>query len=291
MIIIELICKERGQGKTTDLILKSARTGIPILVAHNSNFIVRRARNMGVKIPQPMNIREYDTFRENGSLNRGKNWNGKLLIDEIDIVLSHLLDADIEIATCTPTNEREINMKQDMNNELYGAIFNEPIKTKYTCDNNQEKKKSPNIKDIDIIVPNKVTEVTFVDGTKEKMILYKDDVFNLRNCLFIAIAKHLYKKDYTPEGIEYIAFRLTHLKKYVKIVDSALKAFEKKQKDIEKLEENRKVELERIERKRAKRLTYKRRRTEKKEQEEKEKQIEIQKEAYIRAMEYLNNKS
>lgn len=51
-----------------------------------------------------------------------------------------------------------------------------------------------------------------------------------------------------------------------------------------------KKELEIIERKRAKKQAYKERRVAKKEQAEKEKQIEIQREAYIQAMEYMNNK-
>lgn len=145
------------------------------------------------------------------------------------------------------------------------------------------------IKDIDIIVPDKVVEVTFTDGLKEKMVCQEEDTFNLRNCLFIAIAKHLYKKDYTFEGIEWKAFELKHLKKYVKIVDSALKAFDKKQKNIAKLEENYKAELESIERKRAKRQAYKERRAAKREQVEKERQIEIQKEAYIQAMKVMED--
>lgn len=145
------------------------------------------------------------------------------------------------------------------------------------------------ITDINIIVPNKVVEVTFADGKKEKMVCHEEDTFNLRNCLFIAIAKHLYKKDYTFEGIEWKAFELTRLKKYVKIVDSALKAYEKKQKDIAKLEEENKAEQERIERKRAKRQAYKERRDAKREQEEMDKQIAIQKEVYIQAMKYMKD--
>lgn len=139
------------------------------------------------------------------------------------------------------------------------------------------------IVDIDIIVPEKVVEVTFIDGFKEKMILHPNDTFNLRNCLFIAISKHLYKRDYTQEGIEWKAFELTHLKEYVKIVDSALKMFDKKQKDLEKLMDNHKSDLERMERKRVKREKYLRRRAEK----HREEQVEIHKEAYIRAMEVI----
>lgn len=140
------------------------------------------------------------------------------------------------------------------------------------------------ITDINVVVPDKVVVVTFSDYKKEKMVCHEEDAFNLRNCLFIAIAKHLYKEDYTVEGIEWKAKELMHMKKYVKIVDSALKCYKKKQKDIKLLEESHRLEQERIERKRAKRQAYKERRAIMREQIEKEKQIEIQKEAYIQAM-------
>lgn len=96
---------------------------------------------------------------------------------------------------------------------------------------------------INVIVPDKVVEVEFYDG-KEKMVCHKDDVFDLRKCCFIAIAKHLYKKEYTQEGIEYMATQLTYQKKYVKIVDKALKDY--KRKEEEKAEKIRKEEEEKI---------------------------------------------
>lgn len=95
-------------------------------------------------------------------------------------------------------------------------------------------KESEDIADINIIVPNKVVEITFGDAKKEKMTLHPDDTFDLRKCLFIAIAKHKYKREYTQSGIEWKAFELQHLKKYVKIVDSALKQFDKKEKETAK---------------------------------------------------------
>lgn len=97
--------------------------------------------------------------------------------------------------------------------------------------------------DINVIVPDKVVEIEFYDG-KEKMICHKDDTFDLRKCCFIAIAKHLYKKEYTQEGIEYMATQLTYQKKYVKIVDKALKDY--KRKEEEKAEKIRKEEEEKI---------------------------------------------
>lgn len=96
---------------------------------------------------------------------------------------------------------------------------------------------------INVIVPDKVVEIEFYDGI-EKMVCHKDDTFDLRKCCFIAIAKHLYKKEYTQEGIEYMATQLTYQKKYVKIVDKALKEY--KRKEEEKAEKIRKEEEEKI---------------------------------------------
>lgn len=155
------------------------------------------------------------------------------------------------------------------------------------CNDKELSDKELSIDDINIIVPNKVFEVFFNDGTKEKMVCHKDDTFNLRNGLFIAIAKHLYRKDYTQEGIEWKAFELTHLKKYVKIVDTALKNYDCKLKDIEKSQIAAKAEEKRIERKRIKKLEHAKHRAAKREEIEKEKQIEIQKEAYMRAMQSI----
>ena len=101
-----------------------------------------------------------------------------------------------------------------------------------------------NILDINVIVPGKVVEITFCDMLKEKMVCHEDDTFDLRKCCFIAIAKHLYKKEYTQEGIEYMAMQLTYQKKYVKIVDKALKDY--KRKEEEKAEKIRKEEEEKI---------------------------------------------
>lgn len=100
------------------------------------------------------------------------------------------------------------------------------------------------ISNINIIVPNKVVEIAFGDRKTEKMVCHEDDTFDLRKCCFIAIAKHLYKKEYTQEGIEYMATQLTYQKKYTKIVDKALKDYKRKEK--EKAEKIRKEEEDRI---------------------------------------------
>lgn len=115
---------------------------------------------------------------------------------------------------------------------------------------------------INVIVPDKVVEIEFFDG-KEKMVCHEDDTFDLRKCCFIAIAKHLYKKEYTQEGIEHMATQLTYQKRYVKIVDKALKDYKKKEE--EKAEKIRREEEGKIirERQSLKRRKQKERRAQK----------------------------
>lgn len=124
------------------------------------------------------------------------------------------------------------------------------------------------IEDVRVIVPNKVVEVTFVDGSKQKSVCDDENTFSLEMAISICIAKKL----------------LGGTSKYNKVIDSGLKAYQDRlNKEIKDKEEK-----ERIEKKRAKRLAYKQRRAERRAAEEKERQIEIQKEAYVRAMRKIN---
>lgn len=282
MINIELICKPRGCGKTYDLIMESARTGIPILTAHSSRYIADQARWMGVKIHQPMSVQEYKYFKSNGLLLNSKDWKGKLLIDEIDGVLEQLLGTHVVTATCTPDSMNEKENNDMLNGSLYcssnnGFTYTEssinlPNGMKVVIENGGEPRLFfPKVEDVRVIVPNKVVEVTFEDGTKEKSVCREPDVFSLESAISICISK----KIMGGSGV------------YNNTVKRGLKVYE----DKLKKEVADKAEKERIAKKRAKRQAYKERRAGKREQAEKEKQIEIQKEAYIRAMEYLNNKS
>ena len=116
------------------------------------------------------------------------------------------------------------------------------------------------ISDINILVPDKVVEVIFNDDSKEKMICHEDDTFDLKDACFIAISKHLYRDTYTFEGIEHMANEMKYQKKYVKMVDKAIKNYKKKIDEIEKAK--REEEEERIvrERQRLKRRKQKERR-------------------------------
>lgn len=116
------------------------------------------------------------------------------------------------------------------------------------------------ITDVNIIVPNKVVEVTFVDGDKQKAVCQEPDVFSLEQAISICIAKHL----------------IGGTGAYNKIVKNGLKVYEDKLKD----KNFAKAEAARIAKRRAKKAAYMKRRAEKRREE----QIEIQKEAYIRAL-------
>lgn len=133
---------------------------------------------------------------------------------------------------------------------------------------------SVNIVDIEIIVPNKVVKVYFDDSRVEKMVCHKDDTFDLRRCMFIAISKVLYRDLYTWEGIEHMADQLSYQKKYSAIVDAALKSFTKRTKKKEEEEKKAAEEAERFEKRRKKRAAYLKRRDEKRAKSHDEKLME-----------------
>lgn len=146
---------------------------------------------------------------------------------------------------------------------------------------------SESIYSFEEIIPEHVVVVHFGDGQSEKMVCQEPDVFDLHRCLYLAIAKHLYKKEYTTEGIEYKATELSMQKKYVKIVENAIKAHNKMLKEQEKSE---RLELECIAAKNRRAQKKKEKREQVKELK-REEAIEVQKEAYLRAMkEYKSDK-
>lgn len=123
-----------------------------------------------------------------------------------------------------------------------------------------------------ILSPNKVISVKFEDGN-EKVVCEDCDTFDLRTGLYIAIAKHLYKGEYTLEGIEYKAKEISMKKKYVDMVEKAIKTHDKLEKMEKDFIEQNKKEKQIAHEKRVKTAMKKR-----------ERKIELQKEAYLRAM-------
>ena len=144
---------------------------------------------------------------------------------------------------------------------------------------------------VNIIVPNRVVEVTFNDDlwtkAKVKTVCDKNDTFSLERALYIAYAKRQYNDVYTSEGIEKKADEFKYAKSYVSKVKNALKVYEcqKKLAALDKEEEEIKLRQkqkrhERNERRRARRAEE----ATKKEEERRNEQIAIQKEAYLQAM-------
>lgn len=123
----------------------------------------------------------------------------------------------------------------------------------------------PKVVDVNPIVPNKVIEVTFADGTKEKSVCREPDTFSLESAISICISKKI----------------MGGSSAYNNAVKRGIKVYE----DKRKRENIEKAEQERIEKKRAKRLAYKERRAAKKREE----QIAIQTEAYLRAMKAMDD--
>lgn len=254
---MNIICKPRNCGKTYDLIMESARTGHPIVTATSAEarFINEEAKRMRVHIKQAISVREYEIFKNNGSLFNSLSWTGKVLIDNVDLVLGNLFEAEVVTATCTPDNTKGENNMNSFERE-YGNIWVTPPSVKVNS--------CTQVADVNIIVPDKVVEVIFIDGTKEKSVCREPDVFSLEQAIGICISKKV----------------MGGSSAYNNAVKHGIKVYENKIREEQMDEEER----ERIERKRAKRKAYKERRAVKRAQEEREKQIEIQKEAYVRAM-------
>lgn len=116
------------------------------------------------------------------------------------------------------------------------------------------------ITDVNIIVPNKVVEVTFIDGDKQKTVCQEPDVFSLEQAISICLAKHL----------------LGGTGAYNKAVKNGVKVYKENQEEMRRV----KVEEEHMAKRRAKKAAYMKRRAERRREE----QIEIQKEAYVRAI-------
>ena len=306
----------RASGKTTLLIKESAKTGRPIIEPNTASarYVEEQARNMGLRIPEPISATSW-----NSGYYRGSNFNriDGFLIDELDSVLTNIFGRPIDKTTYTPEkvdvpyykmdglkrselenvlkeikgyNEHPIiiglqnlkesvkeninmTMKDMMNKYGYdidsvdmcseGTVihFSKTIPANAIIHNGEIVMPNEVITDINVIVLDKVVKITFGNDQIEKMVCHEDDTFDLRKCCFIAIAKHLYKKEYTQEGIEYMATQLTYQKKYVKIVDKALKDYWKKAEEKEKKIRDEREREKIQERQREKRRRYKERRT------------------------------
>lgn len=143
---------------------------------------------------------------------------------------------------------------------------------------------------VNIIVPNRVVEVTFnVDlwtKAKVKTVCDKNDTFSLERALYITYAKRQYNDVYTLEGIEKKADEFKYEKSYVSKVKNALKVYECQQKLAALDKEEEEIKL----RQKQKRHERNERRRARRAEERKNEQIAVQKEVYLQAMREFEEK-
>lgn len=108
-----------------------------------------------------------------------------------------------------------------MNKKYDTKLSNDTINLK---DNNE-------FKDVIEYKKEKVYGFQFYDGTKIKTIREEGDVFSLPYAFYLALAKKIYGKELTFEGVLAKAKELSYQKYYVKLVKKGLKLFEKKQEE------------------------------------------------------------
>lgn len=137
---------------------------------------------------------------------------------------------------------------------------------------------------VNIIVPNRVVEVTFNDDlwtkAKVKTVCDKNDTFSLERALYIAYAKRQYNDVYTSEGIEKKADEFKYAKSYVSKVKNALKVYECQQKLAALDKEEEEIKLRQKQKRHERNERCRARRAE----ERRNEQLAIQKEAYLQAM-------
>lgn len=96
---MEIMQMNRGGGKTTYLIKKSAEFKYPIICCSETQrrIIKDTAKEMGLDIPDPIS---FSSINSKEKL-RGLNCFDKLLIDDLEYVLKILFGKDIYAATVT----------------------------------------------------------------------------------------------------------------------------------------------------------------------------------------------
>lgn len=82
-----LVIKDRGTGKSTQLVYTSAVTQYPIITQHRTSIIhlMDLANELGVVIPTPMTVDDYKA--------RGRIYENHILIDEGYDLIGEALDA------------------------------------------------------------------------------------------------------------------------------------------------------------------------------------------------------
>lgn len=109
---MNLIIKDRGMGKTTDLLRLSDRTKIPI-ICKDPELLKKMASDLLLDIPSPISY--YDCF-----LGRKFTKTKEVYIDELDWFLRTILNANVVCATMSP--ESSSTTKAEVRSQLESLI-------------------------------------------------------------------------------------------------------------------------------------------------------------------------
>ena len=105
----------------------------------------------------------------------------------------------------------------------------------------EEKKEDFTIYDVIEYVPQKVYEIKFADNTSVKTICSEYDEFDLEYMFYLAIAKKLYSKTLTFDGVLAKSYEIQYEKKFNKIVKNGVKILKQKQENKQKEEEEKAI--------------------------------------------------
>lgn len=96
---MKIINLERGQGKTTMLIKLSVTHNTPIICSSSASksYILNKAREMRLTIPEPINVRKCDMPYVLRGLNINSNCG--VLVDDLECVLQYFLGEQVMFAT------------------------------------------------------------------------------------------------------------------------------------------------------------------------------------------------
>lgn len=107
---MEILNVPRGYGKSIRLIMKAVETGYSIIVGTES--MKRYLRDLAEKITnKEINIYSVYEFASIDAMKRDKN----ILIDELPLVLSILLNTNVEMATMTSGSLESYGIEQYKN--------------------------------------------------------------------------------------------------------------------------------------------------------------------------------
>ena len=96
---MKIINLERGKGKTTMLIQLSATYNTPIICSSHASklYILNKAKEMELTIPEPIDVRKCDIPYVLRGLNINSNCG--VLVDDLECILQYFLGEQVMFAT------------------------------------------------------------------------------------------------------------------------------------------------------------------------------------------------